>query len=88
MKQKTGFELNTICGTHILVATGEENIDFSNIVSFNESSAYLWEHLKDREFTVEDMAELLTQEYDVSKEQAIEDCKALAQAWKDAGIVE
>lgn len=42
MKAKNGFNLRTVCGENILVAEGEENIDFSNIISMNESSAYLW----------------------------------------------
>lgn len=37
MKAKNGFNLRTVCGENILVAEGEENIDFSNIISMNES---------------------------------------------------
>ena len=39
MKAKNGFNLRTVCGENILVAEGEENIDFSNIISMNDSSA-------------------------------------------------
>ena len=45
MKAKNGFNLRTVCGENILVAEGEENIDFSNIISMNESSAYLWQNV-------------------------------------------
>lgn len=40
MKVKSGFNLRNVCGEEIIVAEGEENIDFSNIVSMNESSIY------------------------------------------------
>ena len=65
MKQKKGFKLRNICGENIIVAEGIENIDFSKIISMNESSAYLWEQTRDRNFTVDDLCQLLLDEYDV-----------------------
>ena len=65
MKQKKGFKLRNVCGEHVVVAEGIENIDFSKIISMNESSAYLWEKIAGREFTAEDLSELLLEEYDV-----------------------
>ena len=56
MKQKTGFVLRNICGENIIVAEGKENMNFSNIISMNESSALLWQKLENKEFTIEDMA--------------------------------
>jgi hypothetical protein len=88
MKQKTGFVLRNICGENIIVAEGKENMNFSNIISMNESSALLWQKLENKEFTVEDMAELLMEEYEVSKETALADSKLLAEQWKSAGIIE
>ena len=43
MKIKKGFVLKDICGESIIVAEGKENIDFTKIISMNESSAFLWE---------------------------------------------
>ena len=40
MKTKKGFNLRTICGENIIVAEGVENIDFSRIISMNESAAF------------------------------------------------
>ena len=45
--------LRDICGEKILIAEGQENIDFTNIISMNESSAYLWQAIEDKEFDVE-----------------------------------
>ena len=49
MKAKKGFNLRQVCGEYIIVAEGDENIDFSNIISMNESSAFLWKEIKDME---------------------------------------
>lgn len=54
----------------------------------NETAAYIWEHLTGKDFTEEDMAEVLLKEYDVDKATALADCKSLAERWLEAGICE
>lgn len=89
MKTKKGFNLRQVCGENIIVAEGEENIDFSNIISMNETSAYLWKNIQGKDnFTAEDLVALLQQEYDVDPSVALEDTKALINQWIEAGIVE
>ncbi|MBD9272098.1 MAG: PqqD family protein [Prevotella sp.] len=88
MKAKPGFNLRVVCGENIIVAEGEENIDFSNIISMNESSAYLWQNIQGKEFTHEDLVGLLTQEYEVDEVTALKDVKALTELWLQAGIIE
>ena len=77
MKAKPGFNLRNVCGEQIIVAEGKENIDFSNIISMNESSAYLWEKIHDKEFTNDDLANLLT----------LADAKTLTTQWLNAGLI-
>lgn len=88
MKEKKGFNLRDICGEHIIVAEGLENIDFCNIISMNDSAAYLWQALKDKEFTVDDMVRLLLEEYEVDEETAKKDASILAKQWTEAEIIE
>ncbi len=88
MKVKKGFKLRNVCGEYVIVAEGVENIDFSKIISMNESSAYLWKNIQDSEFTAQDLCRLLTEEYDVDEATALADAKTVAQQWMDAGIVE
>ena len=88
MKIKKDFNLREVCGEYIIVAEGKENIDFCNIISMNESSAYLWKQVQNKEFDADTLTELRTAEYDVDKETAMQDVKALIKQWVDAGIVE
>lgn len=88
MKIKKGFNLRNVCGEQVLVAEGKENIDFSNLISMNESSAYLWKSIGDREFTVEYLVEQLLKEYEVDQATAQADVQALVQQWKEAEIIE
>lgn len=88
MKAKKGFNLREVCGEQIIVAEGKENIDFSNIISMNESSAYLWRCVQQMpSFTNDDLAHLLTEQYEVEYETALADAKVLAKQWIEAGIV-
>lgn len=89
MRTKKGFNLRSVCGEYIIVAEGEENIDFSNVISMNESSALLWKNLQQREsFTVDDMAALLTSKYNVDRTTAFGDSSTLAAQWAESGIIE
>lgn len=88
MKAKEGFNLRTVCGEQIIVAEGKENIDFSNIISMNETSAYLWEAIKGKEFSQEELVDLLLEQYEVDKDIASKDVEALVKQWKDAGIID
>ena len=87
MKIKPGFNIRQVCGENIIVAEGEANIDFSNVISVNESAAVIWNAVTDREFSIKDMASALTAEYDVDEATAEADCKELAQSWIEAGLV-
>lgn len=88
MKVKKGFELREICGEKVILATGIENVDFSRLVSLNESSAYLWQNVEGKEFTAETLAQLLCKEYDVDHETALADAERLIEEWKQCGIIE
>ena len=90
MKAKKGFNLRNVCGQQIIVAQGKENIDFSNIISMNESSAWPWEQITSEgvDFTPEMLAQMLTEEYEVDFETAITDSKELINQWLEAGIIE
>ena len=87
MRQKKGFRLRDICGEHVIVGEGIENIDFSKIISMNESAAYLWENLGDRDFSAYDMSQLLMEAYEVDEKTALADAKTVAKQWLDAGII-
>ena len=86
MKIKEGFILREMCGENIIAAEGLEHINFNKLISLNESAAYLWQELIGKEFTVEDMAQLLIDRYGIGQELALKDSKHLCEAWINAGI--
>lgn len=88
MKIKNGFELRDVCGEKVVIAQGLENLDFSKLITLNESAAYLWESIAGKTFTETDLVSLLCAEYDVTAEQAATDVQALVTEWKKQGLVE
>lgn len=88
MKIKTGFELRNVCGENIIIAHGVENIDFTKVITLNESAAFIWKQVEGKTFTEEDMVKILLDEYEVEELQAQADVKALAESWLQAGLVE
>lgn len=89
MKAKKGFNLRQVCGEYVMVGDGKENIDFSNIISMNETSAFLWEKVQKMDtFEVADMVAALMEEYEVDEATAKKDCILLSMQWIKAGILE
>ena len=87
MRIKKGFELRKMFSEQIVIATGVENIDFSKVISLNESAAYLWNEVKDKEFTPVMLAALLTEQYNVTEDDALADATELAEHWISVGLV-
>lgn len=87
MRINKGFELREMCGEHIVIGTGVENIDFSKVISLNESAAWLWHEVEGKEFTPQMLAVLLTQQYNVDEATALADATVLANQWVRAGVV-
>lgn len=88
MKTKKGFVLRNVCGENIIVAEGKENIDFTKIISMNETAAYLWKNVESKDFDPDTLKNLLMKEYEVEETTADADAKTIAKQWIEAGIAE
>ena len=88
MKIKEGFVLRTICGQNVISGEGTANVNFSKLVSLNDTAAYLYKAVEGKEFTAETLADLLLEEYEVDHETALKDAETLCAQWKEIGIVE
>lgn len=88
MKTKKGFVLRNVCGENIIVAEGKENIDFTKIISMNETAAYLWKNVEGKDFDSDTLKNLLMKEYEVEEITADADAKTIAKQWIEAGIAE
>ena len=89
MRLKKGFVLREVCGEKIIAGEGLETINFNKLISLNDTAAMLWKKAEALgEFTTEQLADALTEEYEVSREQALGDVEKLIAGWMEAGVVE
>ncbi|MBQ6199436.1 MAG: PqqD family protein [Bacteroidales bacterium] len=88
MKIKEGFVLRTICGQNVISGEGSANVNYSSLISLNETAAYLFKELQGKEFTEETAVDLLLDQYEVDRDTAAKDVKALLAKWKEIGLSE
>lgn len=80
--------MGSVCGAKFLMAEGIENIDFNQIISLNETAAFLWEAMGDDQFTTEELVEKLTAEYEVTPAEAKDCIEEFLSDLKRAGVIE
>lgn len=87
MKLKNNFVLRQIADTWVVLPLAEQTVDFSGMLTLNESGAMLWKALEqngDRD----ELVRTLTSEYEVSFEEAKNDVDAFLSKLVQAGCVE
>lgn len=88
MKAKEGFKVRKLCNEFILTAEGMGQVNFNKMISLNATAEYLWSSIQGKEFTPEDLKNLLLEKYEVDEQTAAKDAEAIAAAWIEAGIAE
>lgn len=88
MKIKEGFVLRTICGQNVISGEGSANVNYSSLISLNETAAFLFKELQGKEFTEETAVDLLLDQYEVDRETAAKDVKALFAKWVEIGLAQ
>lgn len=88
MKIKEGFKMRRLGREYIVVPESGGLVNFNKMISFNDTAAYLWEALSGKEFTVEDIKQLLLEKYEVDEAVAGADAARLARSWAETGLVE
>ena len=88
MKTKPGFKARKLGRETILIAEGEQMVNFNRMIALNDTAAYLWESVQGKDFTAEDLKDLLLEKYDVDPDTALKDSEKIAQEWIKAEIAE
>lgn len=86
MKINPGFVLKDIAGSYVIVPTGDNLVDFSAMITVNETGAFLWKLLGD-DVSTEELADAMCREYDVSKEDALSDVSEFVETLKNKKVL-
>ena len=87
MKIKMDYVLRQVADTWVVLPLGDAAVDFSGMLTLNESGAMLWRVLEqgaDRE----NLAAALLDEYEVSRQQAMADVDLFLNKLLQAGCLE
>lgn len=87
MRIKEGFELREVCGERVILSHGMENIDFSKIISVNETAAFMWNTVIGKDFEESMLVDALLDAYDVDKATARKDVTRVVSTWKEIGLI-
>ena len=87
MKIKENFRKRKLGREYIVTAEGLSKVDFNKMIVLNESASYLWDEVYGREFTPQELRDLLLERYDVEFKTAEADALKIADQWKEAGLL-
>lgn len=76
MKFKKGYKVREIAGEHVVIMQGRFGVDMTRVIALNESSLLLWNELQGKEFSVEDVKQVLLDNYEVEEAVAARDAEA------------
>lgn len=89
MKLKDQLILREVAGQYVIVPTGKRVREVTSVVYISSSAAYLWDYMKDHEFTREDLVQRIMEHYTgVTEEQAGTDIDKFLKILADNNILD
>ena len=88
MQIKSNYKLRSIAGVPIIVKQGTKEVDFTHVISLNKSAKFLYEYFLDKEFTMEDVANLLESTFKLNRERAETDAKIWVDSMIECQVIE
>ena len=88
MRFKTGFKVRSMAGENVVIMQGQTTSDMTRIISLNDTSLMLWNELQDRDFTAEDIADIIIDEYGIDGDIALRDARAWVEKLQKCNLIE
>lgn len=86
MRFNSNIKLRDIAGERMLVVGTSTSVDLTKVVLLNKTAEFLWGALKEKDFSIEDVADLLTETYSIDKQTALNDAGKWADSMVKAGL--
>ena len=87
MKIKNGFALKKIAGSWVVLPLAEQTLDFTGMLTLNESGRMLWSLLESG-CCRDDLVAALEREYEVSHEVALADVDEYIETLAHVGCID
>ena len=82
MKINRDFTIQKVGGSYVAVAVGETSKSFHGMIRLNDTGAFLWKQMSERDCTEEELVEALLAEYDIDRETATGDVRRMIDGLK------
>ena len=86
MKVNEGFLLKNVADSFVIVPTGANIVDFSAMITINETGAFLWEKLA-CDTTEDELVSAVVCEYDIDEETARADVREFVAILADKKVI-
>ena len=87
MRLRGDLTLRKIGNEYMIVEPGKDMVDLSKVYSLNKTAAFLWNELQGRDFSEEDVAEILIEEYGLTPRTAYMDGTKMLQQFKAENLI-
>ena len=88
MKIKDGFILREIADSFVVVPVGQDLVDFSSMITLNQTAAFLWNFLTEGADEATLCEKLLLEYEGVTREDALSDIKEFVKVLEEKNILE
>ena len=80
--------MRSMAGENVVIMQGQTTSDMTRIISLNDTSLMLWNELQDRDFTAEDIADIIIDEYGIDGDIALRDARAWVEKLQKCNLIE
>lgn len=87
MKLNENLTLHEVAGEYILVNPFNQSMDTAQVLTLNETAAWLWQQATGKEFDEAYLVDRLCDEYDVDCETAATDVHEMCMQWQRNGLL-
>lgn len=79
MQIKKDFTIQKVGSSYVAVAVGESSKNFHGMIRLNETGAFLWKLMAEKNCTEEDLVDAILAEYEVDRETVVADVRRIVE---------
>ncbi|MBR2618263.1 MAG: PqqD family protein [Paludibacteraceae bacterium] len=87
MQLKDNYTLQKVGEEYVLLAQDSLQVDFSKVITLNETAADIWQHIKNQNFDIQTIITYLTNNYNVDIETAQADAQEMIDSLLSIGAI-
>lgn len=87
MKIDPKRKVHNVSGENIVISQVEGTVDMTKVVALNESAMLLYNELKSKDFTTDDIVQVLLDNYDIDEATARRDAEEWVVSMREQGLI-